>query len=103
MEVHTNPDSLADAPHPTIYHAFLANKDERSAPTEADLRDEALVYVHAGTDTSSDAFAAGILGVLDNPAVCARLQAELDAAWPVLEARPRYETLEALPYLVRGS
>ena len=93
-----NPDALAHAPHKTVYHAFLAHEP---VPSEAELRDEALVYVHAGTDTSSDALAAGTLHVLDSPAIHARLRAELDAAWPRLAERPRWEDLEALPYLVR--
>ena len=93
-----NPSALALAPHETVYHAFLAHEP---VPSEADLRDEALVYVHAGTDTSSDALAAGTLHVLDSPAIYARLKAELDTAWPRLEERPRWEDLEALPYLVR--
>lgn len=95
-EILRDPDVLASAEHPTIYHAFLAHAP---TPSVAELRDEALVYVHAGTDTSSDALAVGTLNVLGRPAVLARLRAELDTVWPRLDERPRYEALEALPYL----
>lgn len=97
-EVLTNPEKLADWPHTTIYHEFLA---ARNVPGEQSLRDEAMLFVAAGTDTVSHALSVGTLNVLNNPAMHARLRAEIMKAWPNLEDRPRYEALENLPYLVR--
>lgn len=96
-EVLANPEKLADWPHPTIYHEFLASRD---VPGEQSLRDEALLFVNAGTDTISDALSVGTLNVLGNPDIYTRLRAELTQAWPNLEDKPRYEVLENLPYLV---
>ena len=97
-EVLAHPEKLADWPRPTIYHEFLASRD---VPGEQSLRDEALLFVNAGTDTVSDTLSVGTLNILGNPTVYKRLCAELIQAWPNLEDRPRYEDLENLPYLVR--
>ena len=98
-KVKADPQSLTDYPHPTVYHELL--KDAAHVPPHRVLRDEAVLFVTAGTDTASDALTVGTLHVLSDPAVHARVLAELCAAWPVLEDVPRFEVLEKLPYLVR--
>lgn len=100
-EVITNPQSLAYSSHQTIYHEFFrAIEEHRLDISEQSLRDEALLFVNAGTDTVSDALSVGTLNVLDNPEVYAKLQDELTKMWPRLDEPPRYEVLENLPYLV---
>ena len=91
-----------DAYQDTIYYRFVVRKDGGAPIPEAELCDEAFVFVNAGTDTVSDALSVGTLNVLGQPAVRARLQAALRAAWPDPERVPRYEDLEGIPYLVRA-
>ncbi|KAJ3527813.1 hypothetical protein NM688_g8076 [Phlebia brevispora] len=98
-QVLVQPETLQDAPHPIIYHELLDEKHGRKKPTESSLRDEAVLLVAAGTDTVSNASAVGTVHILGNRRIYAKLQDELKAAWPILEERPRYETLESLPYL----
>lgn len=99
-QVLRDPQCLADSPHPTIYHEFLLKDGEKNIPSELSLRDEALLYVNAGTDTVSDALSVGLLNVVHNKEIYQTLQQELKKAWPDLDSVPRYETLETLPYLV---
>lgn len=100
-EVLTNPQSLVGSSHRTVYHEFLKAIDESQLNiSEQSLRDEALLFINAGTDTVSDALSVGTLNILDNPEVHAKLREEILKAWPKLDAPPRYEELENLPYLV---
>lgn len=96
-EVKSDPQVLADYPYRTIYHEFL--KDKNSILPDLELRDEAVLFVNAGTDTASDALIHGSVRILDSPEICEKLQTELDNAWPTLEEVPRFEQLEKLPYL----
>lgn len=100
-EAKKDPQILADYPYRTVYHEFLKDKDNILSVDE--LVDEAVLYVNAGTDTASDAIFHGSVRVLYDPAIRAKLQVELDNAWPHLEQVPRFEELEKLPYLVRLS
>lgn len=97
-EVKSDPQSLADHPHPTIYHEFL--KDPKNTPSDLALRDEAVLYTTAGSDTVSDSFTVGAVNVVGNPEIHAKLVNELMSAWPSLEDTPRFEVFEKLPYLV---
>lgn len=99
-EVLKNPDVLRSAPHPTIFHELLNKEHGHKIPSFTSLRDEALLMVFAGTDTSSNTLTLGTIHVLHNPDIHSRLKTELLTAWPELMNRPRYEVLEGLPYLV---
>lgn len=97
-EVKGNPEALTQYPYRTIYHELL--KDPSEVPSDLSLRDEAVLFVNAGTDTASDALTLGTLHVVHNSHIYERLRQELDVAWPNLHDMPRYEELERLPYLV---
>ena len=99
-EVLQHPETLADAPHPIIYHELLREDAGRKRPSEMSLRDEAGLLVSAGTDTVSNASTVGFLNLLTNKDIYDKLRDEIWKAWPNLEDRPRYEQLERLPYLV---
>ena len=99
-EVLQHPEALQDAPHPIIYHELLHETHDRKIPTESSLRDEAVLLVAAGTETVSNAAIVGTMHVIANRNIYTRLRTELREAWPNLEERPRYETLERLVYLV---
>lgn len=99
-EAKANPQVLQDYQQVTIYHELL--KDPKNVPSDVSLRDEALLWVTAGMDTSSDALTVGTVNILSRPDIHAELLRELVAAWPNLDdAPPRYEQIEKLPYLVR--
>ena len=66
------------------------------------LVDEGMEMMTAGTDTTSDSTTLGMVHVLDNPQIYARLRAEITEAWPLDDQPPAHETLEKLPYLVRN-
>lgn len=101
VEVTKHPEVLANAAHPIIYHELLHPKyGPEAVPSFTSLRDEALLLVFAGTDTSSNTLTLGAVHILSKPAIYKRLQTELREAWPRLDVKPRYEALESLPYLV---
>lgn len=103
-EILTNPQSLAEAPHPTIYTEYIKLLDVPNTGvllSELSLYDEAWQFVFAGTDTTSDTLAQGTLNVLYYPEMYARVRKELDMVWPKLDVPARYEDIENLPYLVR--
>lgn len=99
-EVLANPDSLESLSHPIIYHHLLKPQKGYQIPPALSLKDEALLLVNAGVDTVSNALIVGIINTLENREICAKLQAELREAWPVLEEKRKFEELESLPYLV---
>lgn len=101
QEVLQHPEMLKTAPHPTIFHELLNKEHGHKIPSFTELRDEALLMVFAGTDTSSNTLTLATINVLHNTDIHKRLNAELMEAWPVLSNRPRYEDLEGLPYMVR--
>lgn len=98
-ELKSNPGALTSYPYRTIYHELLSDKD--NVPSDMELRDEAFLFVNAGTDSASDALFHGAIRVIHNSDICATLQKELDTAWPRIKDVPRLEELEKLPYLVR--
>lgn len=99
-EVTKNPEALQNAPHPVIYHALLSPTHGQKI-SNMSLRDEALLLVFAGTDTSSNVLTLGIMHILSKPVIHQRLRAEIREAWPSLDVKPRLEDVERLPYLVR--
>ncbi|KAI0044375.1 putative P450 monooxygenase [Auriscalpium vulgare] len=96
-----NPSELENAPHQIVYHALLdpAAHKGRPLPSKLSLFHEAQVLLSGGTDTVGITLTVVMYNVVRTPAVQERLQAELRAAWPVLDETPRYEDLEKLPYL----
>ena len=99
-ETLAHPEILKEAPHPTIFHNLLDVEEGAKPPSLVNLRDEALLMVFAGTDTSSTALTLGTIHILDRQDVHHRLNHELRDAWPNLYDRPTYEAMESLPYLV---
>ena len=95
-----HPETLARVAHATIFHELLSPAHGQQAPSYVSLRDEALLLVFAGTDTTSNTLAVGTTHILGNPTIHTKLVEELIAVWPDLHAKPRYEVLESLPYLV---
>ena len=97
-EIKQNPEILSEYSHRTIYHEFL--KDPQNVPSDKILLDEAILFVSAGADTTSDAVTLALLNVLHNPSIHNRVREEIDGIWPQVEQCPPYEVLEKLPYLV---
>ena len=100
VEVTTHPEVLQKASHPIIYHELLNPKHGKQVPSLTSLRDEALLLVFAGSDTTSNTLTLATMHILSNSEVHDRLNRELLKAWPELASRPRFEALEDLPYLV---
>ncbi len=105
-----DPDALAAAPHPTVYHALLDQPHASSAPATSnaapalsfrELCAEAHLLAFAGTDTASNTLTYGVTSVLGDARVHKTLVTALRDAWPDLASPPRYEELEKVPYLVR--
>ncbi|KAG6918541.1 hypothetical protein DXG01_013631 [Tephrocybe rancida] len=88
---------LERAEHQIIYHHLLNTEGGR--PSRSSLIDEARSMVIAGTETVGNTCAVGTFRILSDPGVYARLVKELHQAWPDVEARVGFETLEKLPYL----
>ncbi|KAI0084580.1 cytochrome P450 [Irpex rosettiformis] len=98
-ETVAHPEILEQAEHPTIFNNLLDVKDGGRPPSLINLRDEALLMVFAGTDTSSTALTIGTMHILDRPDIHRKLNEELLQVWPNLSDRPTYEALDNLPYL----
>ncbi|EKM49823.1 uncharacterized protein PHACADRAFT_188850 [Phanerochaete carnosa HHB-10118-sp] len=100
VDMYTNqPEALENAPHPLIFHLLL-DPAQSLKLSKASLRDEANLVIVAGTDTTSNASALGMLFALGGDGyIGEKLKAELRAAWPRLDEKPKLEMLESLPYL----
>lgn len=68
-------------------------------PTATHLQNEAQVLFAAGSHTVGTTLMVGAYYLLRNPEAKQRLEAEVRAAWPVLDQPPSYEELEKLPFL----
>jgi cytochrome P450 len=100
-EVMANPDSLKEAPHPTMYHRLLdadAHKG-RPIPDATVLYEEAQTMTFAGGVTISDTLMTGLFHILDQPSLCERIRAEVLTVWPNTDCPPTIEPLEGLPIL----
>ncbi|KAF9013627.1 cytochrome P450 [Hymenopellis radicata] len=106
-----NPDSLNAVEHETIYHRLVTPElaKLKELPSKASLLQEArtklnddnrkLIFLVAGTDTTSNAMTVGFFHILKTPSMRKALQAELNAAWPDRDMPFTYEMAEKLPYL----
>lgn len=85
-----------------ILSLLMAARDEEGKPlTDDELRDELVTMLVAGHETSATALSWTVACLLENPAVAAKLDAELDAARDDqggldLSALPRLEYLDAV-------
>jgi len=68
-------------------------------PTATHLQNEAQVLFAAGSHTVGTTLMVGAYYLLRSPEAKQRLEAEVRAAWPVLDQPPSYEELEKLPFL----
>ena len=104
-EARDNPALVEHEEHETALHHLLMphpDKGQPDIPSEKVLWEEAGNLIAGGSETVATVINVGVFHVLNNPAVHERLVEELKRAWPELEMTMRYETLEKLPYLVRG-
>ena len=104
-EARNNPALVEHEEHETALHHLLMphpDKGQPDIPSEKVLWEEAGNLIAGGSETVATVINVGVFHVLNNPAVHERLVEELKRAWPELEMTMRYETLEKLPYLVRG-
>ena len=87
--------------HPTIIEELLISSSlPNEEKTVARLTYEAQIVLGAGTDTTSYTLSLISFHLLSNPAMLARLEAELKTAMPYPNKLPRWQELERLPYLV---
>ncbi|ROT38151.1 putative cytochrome P450 [Sodiomyces alkalinus F11] len=88
-----------DAQHPTIFHDILASNLPPQELTLKRLTDEAVSLNGAGMETTKWTLTVAVFHILDQPAVQARLKAELAEAMPDSTYILPWAELEKLPYL----
>lgn len=88
-------------PFPTIMERLLIPIPEKgyAVPDKQGLRDEILTTISAGDDTTGIANMVTLYNIVSNPAIHARLLAELKTVLPEPSSRAAYPELEKLPYL----
>lgn len=91
--------------HQTIYHALLDQTSleakGKRAPDMQELIDESILFLSAGTDTSSFTLTMAVYHVLSNPSVRDNLQQELaELKERCGDQNPSLKAIEKLPYLV---
>jgi len=93
---------MKDESRTTIFHQLLNPKatEGHVVPSIDNLTDEGLVILGAASDTTGNAMAIAMYGVVSNPAIHSKLAAELNSAFPDPLAMLDFITLEKLPYLV---
>ncbi|KAG4419518.1 hypothetical protein IFR04_007312 [Cadophora malorum] len=92
---------MKDESRTTIFHQLLNPKatEGHVVPSIDNLTDEGLVILGAASDTTGNAMAIAMYGVVSNPAIHSKLAAELNSAFPDPLAMLDFITLEKLPYL----
>ncbi|TAQ84226.1 hypothetical protein B7494_g7460 [Chlorociboria aeruginascens] len=86
---------------PTIMERLLIPIPEKGyqVPSRQNLRDEILITISAGNDTTGIANMVTLFNIIDNPQIHARLLAELKTVMPTPQSHAPYLELEKLPYL----
>ncbi|KAJ5046622.1 uncharacterized protein L3040_003860 [Drepanopeziza brunnea f. sp. 'multigermtubi'] len=100
-DVVSDPSSLQDAPHPTIYHRLLDPGAHRGfpVPSATYLCEEALTMVFAGGLTVADSLMTGHFHILNQHTLYEKLRAEVLTVWPNIDRPPSFEAFETLPLL----
>jgi cytochrome P450 len=100
-DVTKHPEALKNAPHPTIYHRLLDPEAYKGnpIPNATSLYEEAQTMMFAGGVTVGDASMTGVFHILNQPALYARLRAEVLTVWPDIKNAPSLEAFETLPIL----
>ena len=95
---------MKDESRTTIFHQLLnPNATEgHVVPSIDNLTDEGLVILGAASDTTGNAMAIAMYGVISNPTIYSKLAAELNSAFPDPLVTLDFITLEKLPFLVRS-
>lgn len=88
-----------DVSHPTIFHDILASNLPPEELSLNRLTDEAISLNGAGMETTKWTLTVAVFHILDQPAVQARLKAELAEAMPDAGVISPWSELEKLPYL----
>ncbi|KAF3490689.1 putative cytochrome P450 [Arthroderma uncinatum] len=88
-----------DASHSTVFHGILASNLPASDLALRRLTDEAISLNGAGMETTKWALTVATFHILDQPAIQARLKAELTEAMPDPSVILSWAELEKLPYL----
>ena len=92
--------STADLPEGrTIFHEILRSDIPAPEKETERLGDEAMILVIAGSDTTASTLACITYHLLADPALLARLKAELEVAMPDPNELPVAAKLESLPLL----
>lgn len=91
--------------HQTIYHALLDQSSleakGKRAPDMQELIDESILFLSAGTDTSSFTLTMAVYNILRNPEIMQKLQQELAELKEQCGGQPpSLKAIEKLPYLV---
>lgn len=90
--------------HETIYDALLDQSSleakGKRAPGLQELIDESILFLSAGTDTSSFTLTIAVYHILSNPDIMQRLQQELAELKEQHGQNPPLKAIERLPYLV---
>ncbi|KAL0577501.1 hypothetical protein V5O48_004487 [Marasmius crinis-equi] len=102
-EFTSNPPSTENS---AIFDVWLRRESEdgknRESPwtaPRAQVIDECMSLQFAGSDTVGNACMIGTYHLLTRPDVLRKLRIELDEAWPDVDSKMKYESLERLPYL----
>jgi cytochrome P450 len=85
----------------TIFHELLTPNPEEgwTPPTVDQIKYESYGILAAAADTTGNGLTTGVYEVVKNPAIYAKLTAELEAAFPDPNAKMELAVLERLPYL----
>ncbi|KAI1270337.1 cytochrome P450 [Xylariaceae sp. FL1019] len=83
----------------TIFHEIMRSDIPESEKETMRLADEAMILVTAGSETTASTLAVIMYHLLADPALLARLKAELEVAMPDPNAMPEASKLDSLPLL----
>lgn len=102
-DLSNDPEKLKNLPHNlTIYHRLMDADAYRNktVPSAGSLYEETQALVFAGSETVGATLMVGTFHLLRQSDKLRKLNAELMAAWPLLEGdEPKLRDLEKLPYL----
>jgi cytochrome P450 len=93
-------EAIAKKTSPTLFHNLLYANVPPQEKSEERLGQEIQTVVGAGTETTSGTLTAITFYLLENPAILAKLRAELKEASTGKTGTIPLQQLEQLPYLV---
>ncbi|ORX86869.1 cytochrome P450 [Basidiobolus meristosporus CBS 931.73] len=84
---------------PDILQVLINTQNGEDSLSDLDIQDEIIVFLMAGSETTSNSIAFAIMFLLQNPEAMRQLKIEIESTFPTKDSVPTHSATKELPYL----